>query len=88
MPKIGMTEQFDLTTRSAFSKVDCEISIRIDGKELPSNEVVGKALDKAIETVQAAITESYQKVPERTPLPTVVPPAPPAFLAQPDKPKL
>lgn len=66
MPKIGMREEFDLPTRDRFTTVQCELGIRIEGKELPNLDVVGGAMEKALEVVRMHIAESYLKVPERT----------------------
>lgn len=65
MPKLKIGEEFKLVTRDRFTTVDCELSISIDGKELPSAAIVGGALEKVIEVMTAHIQESYQKVPER-----------------------
>lgn len=64
--KSGIRQEFELTTRDRYTKVDCEIGIKIDGKELPSLEILGGALEKAIDLVQAHVSEAYAKVPERT----------------------
>jgi len=64
MPKVGLTETFELKTRE-FSKVDCQIAINVNGRELPSMAVMGAALEEAIKLFQDKITESYKMVPER-----------------------
>jgi hypothetical protein len=84
MPKTGIRQSFELTTRDRYTKVDCEIGLTVNGRELPNMEVLGKALDAAAELVQQKITESYKVVPERveevvsvvTPKPGVTPTAP------------
>jgi len=84
-----LRQTFDLQTRSVYTKVSCEIGITVDGKELPSLEVLGRALEKAIFEVQSTVTESYQEVPERsTPAEPVVPatPVPGAVIVQPAQP--
>lgn len=65
MPKLKIGEEFKLVTRDKFTSVDCELSISIDGRELPSAAIVGGALEKVIEVMTTHIQESYQKVPER-----------------------
>lgn len=65
MPKLKIAEEFKLVTRDRFTSVDCELSISIDGKELPNADVVGGALEKALTIISEHIQESYQKVPER-----------------------
>lgn len=65
MPQIGLRNKFQLTTRSSFTKVNCEVGISVEGNELPNTAVLGDALDAAIELFQQKITESYKVVPER-----------------------
>lgn len=65
MPKSSVKQAFDLTTRNAFTKVQCEIGMTVDGRELPSLEILGKAFESAILHLQDQITESYKVVPER-----------------------
>ena len=48
MPKSALKQSFDLTTRNAFTKVQCEIGMTVDGRELPSLEILGKAFEDAI----------------------------------------
>lgn len=68
MARIGLTQEFDLTTRNAYTKVDCEVNIKVSGKELPSMSILGAALETAVADIQTHITESY-KVPVRPPVP-------------------
>jgi hypothetical protein len=65
MPKTGIRQTFELTTRDRFTKVECEIGLTVNGRELPNMEVLGKALEAGIQLIQDSITESYLKVPER-----------------------
>ena len=65
MPVTGIRQEFQLTTRSAYSKVECELGIKVTGNELPNMAVLGDALENAIKEIQRIITESYVKVPER-----------------------
>lgn len=65
MPKIGIRNEFDLKTRNEYTKVNCEIGMTVDGRELPTMAILGDALEKAIESIQQRITESYKVVPER-----------------------
>jgi hypothetical protein len=65
MPKNALKQSFDLTTRNAFTKVECEIGMTINGRELPSMEVLGKAFETGILAIQNAVTEAYKVVPER-----------------------
>lgn len=57
---------FELSTRSEFTKVDCEIGMSVEGKELPTAGVLGAALEDAKALIQKRVTESYQTVPVRT----------------------
>jgi len=50
------------------TKVDCEIGLKVDGRELPNLAVLGAALEAAVDRVQQIVTESYKVVPERVPL--------------------
>jgi hypothetical protein len=65
MPKTGLRQTFDLTTRNAYTKCECEVGMTIDGRELPSMSVLGAALEEAIELIQTRVTESYKVVPAR-----------------------
>jgi hypothetical protein len=65
MPKTAIKHEFPLKTRSDFTKVDCEVTLTVNGNELPNLDVLGKALEVAIAGVQAHVTESYKVVPER-----------------------
>jgi hypothetical protein len=79
MPKTGLRASFDLETRNKYTKVDCEIGLNVNGRELPSMAVLGEALEKAIELIQNSITESYKVVPPRdveVPKPVEQQPAP------------
>jgi len=65
MPKVGLRESFELQTRDKYTKVQCEIGVTCDGRELPNMSVIGGALEEAIALFQTRITESYQVVPAR-----------------------
>ena len=65
MPVNAVRQEFQLETRSKFSTVDCEIGLKVNGKELPNLAVLGNAMEKAVELIQQIVTESYAKVPER-----------------------
>ena len=45
--------------------MNCEVGIKIDGRELPNMAVVGEALEAAIEVIMKHVTDSYKEVPER-----------------------
>jgi len=61
----GIRQEFDLKTRGAYTKVKCEIGLKVDGNELPNLAVLGEALEAAVNEIQRIVTESYVKVPER-----------------------
>ena len=65
MPRVAIKQAFDLTTRSAYTKVEAEIGFTVEGKELPTMAVLGAALESAMELFQERVTESYKVVPER-----------------------
>lgn len=65
MPKLGMHETFDMQTRDRYTKVECELSITVDGKELPTLGVVGEAIELCVTLVQEHVKRSYEAVPER-----------------------
>lgn len=65
MPKLEIAEEFTLHTRDRYTSVECTLSIKIDGKELPSSAYVGEALEKLVTLLQTSISESYVKIPER-----------------------
>lgn len=62
--KTTINQEFPLSTRSEFTKVDCNITISVDGKELPNMPTIAKALEDAIEIIKQVVKDSY-KVPER-----------------------
>lgn len=64
MPQTKISEKFELSTRNEFTKVDCEVHIVMDGKELPSLPVLGAALEGMLETLKVVVKESF-KVPPR-----------------------
>jgi hypothetical protein len=65
MPKTGLKQSFNLTTRNQYTKINAEIGFTVEGNELPNMAVLGNALEKAIALIQKDVTESYVRVPER-----------------------
>jgi hypothetical protein len=65
MPKNAIRQEFELSTRGAYTKVECDISLSVNGRELPSLAVLGKALEDAVSLIQTVVSDSYKKVPER-----------------------
>jgi hypothetical protein len=65
MPDMGLRESFDLETRNKYTKVDCEVGLKVSGRELPNMAVLGEALEAAIELIQSKVSESYKEVPVR-----------------------
>lgn len=86
MPKSGLRQEFELSTRSQYTKVDCEMSLSVNGKELPNLEVLGRVFEECLALVQTRVTESYKVVPERTigaAPPATTPPANPSLTIPP-----
>lgn len=65
MPANTLRQSFELTTRTRHTKVDCDITMKVDGRELPNLAVLGEALEMATEMIQTQITKSYEVVPVR-----------------------
>jgi len=65
MPKVGLRESFEMETRDKYHKVNCEVGMTVDGRELPNMSVLGAALEEAIKLIQERVTESYKVVPPR-----------------------
>lgn len=92
MAKTGLRSQFELETRSKHTKVNCEVVLSVDGRELPNMAVLGGALEAAIELIQDKVTESYKEVPARVEnvanaVPQVSQPSAPATVVVPQIPK-
>lgn len=62
---MGARQEFPLQTRNNYTKVECEVGIKVNGQELPSMEIIGGALEKMIKVLQEHVTEAYAVVPER-----------------------
>lgn len=60
-----LRQAFELETRNKYTKVNAEIAIVVEGRELPNLEVLGRSMEAAIALVQEKVTESYRLVPER-----------------------
>jgi len=65
MPQMGLRESFELETRNRYTKVNCEVGLKIDGRELPNMAILGEALEKAIEMIQEHVKQAYVELPER-----------------------
>ena len=65
MAKTRLGQQFELQTRDRYTKVDCDISLSVDGRELPNMAVLGTALEEAVELIRNHVIDSYKVVPER-----------------------
>lgn len=88
MARLGLKHTSEVATRDKYTKVNFELGMTVDGKEIPNAAILGSALEDAVKLIQDRITESYQVVPVRTEaLPTnavvseVVAPAPVATTA-------
>jgi hypothetical protein len=66
MPRHGLKLEFEMKTRGAFNDAETELSISVDGKELPNMAVIAAALEECAELISERVRESYTTVPERT----------------------
>jgi hypothetical protein len=71
MAKLGLRHTSEVQTRDKYTKVNMELGMTIDGKEIPNAAILGSALEDAVKLIQERITESYQVVPARQDAPPV-----------------
>jgi hypothetical protein len=76
MPKTGIRLVFEMETRNKYSKVECELGMTVDGRELPNASVLGSAMEEAVELIQNRVKESYEVVPPRPAAPVTSPTTP------------
>ena len=62
MPKMGSTIEFELQFKDGFTKVEAELQLVVDGRELPNAAIVGEAMEKALVAIQQAVKEGYENV--------------------------
>ena len=48
MPQMGLRESFELETRNRYTKVNCEVGLKIDGRELPNMAILGELLKRQL----------------------------------------
>lgn len=65
MARLGFKHTSEVTTRDKYTKVNFELGMTVDGREIPNAAVLGSALEEAVKLIQDRITESYQVVPVR-----------------------
>jgi len=65
LPKVGLRESFEMNTRDKYTKVECEVGMTVNGRELPNMAILGAALEEAIKLIQERVSESYKVVPPR-----------------------
>jgi|SRR5215831_8459777 len=65
MAKVGLRQTFEMETRNKVTKVNCDITFNVDGRELPNMSVLGAALEEATQLIQTRVAESYKEVPAR-----------------------
>ena len=65
MARIGMKHTSEVQTRDKYTKAAFDLTLSIEGKELPTAAVLGAALEEAQKLIQDRIVESYQVVPPR-----------------------
>jgi hypothetical protein len=63
MPKTRITQEFELKTRN--EKVEAEIQLMVNGRELPTAATLGSALEKGLAVIQEEISNAYKLVPAR-----------------------
>lgn len=65
MAKTSFKKDFELTLKNEYTKVECSVSLTVDGKSLPTMATLGDAMEQAIAVIQQLVTESYNVVPAR-----------------------
>lgn len=65
MAKTSFKKDFELTLKNEYTKVECSVSLTVDGKSLPTMATMGDAMEQAIAVIQQLVTESYNVVPAR-----------------------
>lgn len=73
MPATQMSQDFELETRNRYTKVNTELTIKVDGRELPNMAVLGSVLEECIELIRTKIRQSYEVVPPRVDTPIAEP---------------
>jgi hypothetical protein len=73
MPRTAVTQELKVQTRNAMTKVDTVLTLKVEGMELPSAEVLGRAIEKGMDAIRDTILESYKVVPPRTDTPVAQP---------------
>jgi septal ring-binding cell division protein DamX len=69
MARIGLKHTNEVPTRDKYTKVNMELGLVIDGREIPNAAVLGSALEDAVKLIQERIAESYRVVPARVETP-------------------
>lgn len=65
MPRSQLIHEEDIPTRNTYTTVKCEVTVKLDGKEMPNLAVLGDALDAGYDAIKAKIADSYKVVPAR-----------------------
>lgn len=65
MPISKVAQEWELTTRNQSTKIEAEISLKINGREIPNLSILGECVEQAIAAIQERVTESYKIIPER-----------------------
>lgn len=69
MAKLGLKHTSEAQTRDKYTKVNMDLSLVIEGKEIPTAAVLGDALEDAVRLIQERIAKSYEVVPARNDTP-------------------
>lgn len=65
MPKTTIVLDTELSLRNEFTKVQAVVTLRVEGRELPTTATLGAAIEEAVTQIQKNITESYVAIPAR-----------------------
>lgn len=65
MAKLGLRHTGEIQTRDRYTKVQFELGMTMEGRELPNAAVLGSALEEAVKLVEERVTQSYVVVPPR-----------------------
>jgi hypothetical protein len=73
LPATSVWQEFEVEGKDRYRKCQAEITLKVDGRELPNLEVLGRVLEECIERVILRVKESHMEVPPRTDTPIAEP---------------
>lgn len=65
MAKIALRHTADIETKDRYTKVEFELGMTMEGRELPNAAVLGTAMEDAVKLIQERVKQSYEVVPPR-----------------------